>query len=48
MVGVDPKATTKPRTGRRKYLLLIAGKENTGDLSQSCVFLNSKTEEVFR
>ena len=46
MVGVEPKGTTKPKTGRRKDLFLAASKENTRDLSHSSVFLNSKTKEV--
>ena len=46
MVGVQPKDTTKPKTERRKDLLLAASKENTGDLSQSSVSPNSKIGEV--
>ena len=46
LVGVEPKDTTKPKIGRRKDLLLAVRKENTGDLSQSSVSLNSKTGEV--
>ena len=42
LVSVEPKDTTKPKIRRRKDLLLLAaGKENTGDLAQSSVFLNS-------
>ena len=37
MVDLEPKDTNKPKTGRRKDLLFIAGKENTGHLSQSTV-----------
>ena len=33
VVGVQRKHTTKPKSGRRKDLLLVASKENTGDLS---------------
>ena len=47
LVGTEPKDTTKPKSGRRKDLLLAARKEITGDLSQSSVFLNSKTGEEF-
>ena len=36
----------KPKSGRRKNLLLAASKENTGDLSQSSVCPKSKTGEV--
>ena len=47
-VDVETVDTTKPHIGRRKHLLsLTASKENTGDLSQSSITLNSKTEEVF-
>ena len=36
MVDVEPKDTTKPKIRRRKDLLLLAaGQENTGNLSQS-------------
>lgn len=36
LVGVEPINTTKPKTERRKDLLLLAAsKENTGHLSQS-------------
>ena len=46
-MDVEPKDTTKPKTGRRKDLLLATSKEeNMGDLSQSSVSLNSKTGEV--
>ena len=38
LVGVEPIETTKPKIGRRKDLLLLAaGKQNTGDHSQSSV-----------
>ena len=47
LVGTEQKDTTKPKSGRRKDLLLAARKEITGDLSQSSVFLNSKTGEDF-
>lgn len=33
-VDVEPKDATKPKSGRRKELLLVASKEITGDLSQ--------------
>ena len=46
LVGVEPKDTTKPKSRRRKDLLLAASKENTGDLSQSRVSWNSKIGEV--
>ena len=47
MVGVKPKDTTKPEIRRRKNLLLFAAsKDNTRDLSQSSVFLNSRVGEV--
>ena len=46
VVRIEPIATTKPEIERRKDLLLAASKENTGDLSQSSVFLNSKIGEV--
>ena len=46
-VGVQPKDTTKPKTGRRKDLLLLAAsRENSRALSQSSVSLNSKIGEV--
>ena len=45
LVGVKPKDTTKPKI-RRKYLLLAASKESTGDLSQSNVSPNSTIGEV--
>ena len=47
LVGVKPTDTTKPKIRRRKDLLLAASKENTGDLSQSSVSLNSKIGKVF-
>ena len=37
LVGVEPKDTTKQKSGRRKILLLGASKENTRDISQSSV-----------
>ena len=37
MVGVKPKDTTKPKSGKRKDLFLAASKENIRDLSQSSV-----------
>ena len=43
LVGVKPKGTTKPKSGRKKDLLLAASKENTEDLAQSSVFPNSKS-----
>ena len=46
MVGVRPKDTTKPKTGRRKDLLLAASEENAGDILQSSVSPSSKTGEV--
>ena len=47
MVSVEPKDTTKPKIRRRKDLsLLVASKENTGDLSQSSVSPNGKIGEV--
>ena len=42
LVGIEPIDTTKPKTGRRKDVLLAESKENTGDLFQSNVSLNSK------
>ena len=42
MVSVEPKDTTKPKSGRRKDLLFAARKENPRDLSQSSVSPNSK------
>ena len=46
-VGVQPKDTTKPKTGWRKDLLLLAAsRENSRALSQSSVSLNSKIGEV--
>ena len=44
--GVKPKDTSKPKIRRRRDLLLAAGVENTGNLSQSSVSLNSKIGEV--
>ena len=46
LVGVEPIATTKPKSRERKDLLLAANKENTGDLCQSRVSPNSKIEDV--
>lgn len=46
LVGVEPKDTTKPKSGRRRHLLPEASKENTGDLSQSSVSPNGKIVEV--
>ena len=46
VVGIEPKDTTKPKSGRRKDLLLAARKESTGGLSQSSVSRNSKIGEV--
>ena len=46
LVGVEPKATTKPKMERRKDLLLATSKENTGDLSPSSVSPNSKIGKV--
>ena len=43
--GVEPKDTSKPKIRRRRDLLLAAGVENTGNLSQSSVSLNSKIGE---
>ena len=45
-VGVEPKDTTKPKSGRRKDLLLAVSKENIGDLSQSRDSANSKIGEL--
>ena len=46
-MDVEPKDTAKPKIERRKDLLLLAAsKENTGDLSQSSVSLNSKLGEA--
>ena len=44
--GVEPKDTSKAKIRRRRDLLLAAGVENTGNLSQSSVSLNSKIGEV--
>lgn len=33
LMDIEPIDTTKPKSGRRKDLLLVASKENTGDLS---------------
>ena len=47
LVAVKPKDTTKPKIRRRRDLLLLAaGKEITGDPSQSSVSLNSKIVDV--
>ena len=47
-MGVKPIDTTEPNVGGKKdALLLAAGKENTGDLSQSSVSLNSKIGTFF-
>ena len=49
LVGVKPKDTTKPEIRTRKNLLFFAAsKENTRDLSQSSVFLNSRAGEDLR
>ena len=46
LVGIEPKDTTKAKSGRRKDLLLAARKENTGGLSQSIVSPNGKIGEI--
>ena len=46
LVGVEPNDTTKPKIRKRKYLLLAAGKDNAGDLSQRNVSPNIKTRGV--
>ena len=46
MVSVEPKDTAKPKSRRKKELLLVANKEITTNLSQSSVTLNSKLGEV--
>ena len=43
LVGIEPKDTTKPKSRRRRDLLLATSKENTRDLSQSSISPNSKT-----
>lgn len=43
--GCHAKRHNQTKIGRRKDLLFAANKENTGDLSQSSVFLNSKVWE---
>ena len=45
-MGVEPKDTTRPKVRRRKDLLLVASKENTGDLFRSSIFPNSEIEAV--
>ena len=45
-MGIEPKDTTKAKSGRRKDLLLAARKENTGGLSQSIVSPNGKIGEI--
>ena len=45
-MSVESEHTTKPKTGRRKDLLLSASMENTRDLSQSSLPSNSKTGDV--
>lgn len=47
LVGVEQKDTSKKESGRRKDLLLVATKENTGDLSQSSISPSSKIGKVF-
>ena len=42
----DQKYTAKPKSRRKKELLLVANKEITTNLSQSSVTLNSKLGEV--
>lgn len=44
--GCRAKRHTKPKSGRRKDLSLVASKENTGDLSQSSVSVNNRIGEV--
>ena len=46
LMGFEPKDTCKPKSRRRKDLLLAAGKENPRGLSQSRVSLNSEIGEV--
>ena len=41
-MGIEPIDTTKPKIKRRKDLVPIASKENTGDLSQRNISTNSK------
>ena len=43
---VKPRDTTKPKTGRRKNLLLAVNKENTEDLSQGSFSPNSTIWEI--
>ena len=43
LVGVEPKDTTEPKICRKKDLILfVASRENSEDLSQSNVSLNSR------
>ena len=42
MVSVEPKGTAKPKSRRKKDLLLVASKEITRNLSESSITLNSK------
>lgn len=42
MVDIESKDTTKPKSRRKKNLVLAASKENTRDFPQSTVSLNSK------
>ena len=46
LVGVEPQDTTKPKSRRRKDLLLAESKEKPRDVSQSSVSLNNKIGEV--
>lgn len=44
LVGVEPIDTTKAKIRRREDWLLALSKENTKNLSQNSVSLNSKIE----
>ena len=46
LVIAKPRDTTKPKTGRRKNLLLAVNKENTEDLSKGNLSPNSTIWEI--
>ena len=43
MVGVKPKVTTMPKTGRKKDVLIATSKENIGDIFPNQCLPESKT-----
>ena len=48
LVGIEPKDPAMPKSQRRRDLLLAVSKENTRDLSQRSLSLNSTTGGHFK